>query len=593
VTLPGPPKPHPAASPCPDGRVRSFLLLAFITLLATRALAAEPTPAPETRTFASRILGRDIPYSVLLPPRDIPSDPSQRLPVLYWLPDNSTNPPNASLPTALVHDAIRRRALPPLLVVYVHQGASSWYADAPSGLSPASTIIAHELVPAVDRAFPTLADRRNRAIQGVGRGGFGAFLLALTQPDLFGSAAALDGRFPSTNDFQTDPAWKQAFLDVFGSDPARLATNHPVALARTRAEQVRGRTSFRLAAERGSPAAAETATLRNALRDQRLHCEWWEPRPPSPATSADTTHEALLESLEFAASSFSAARATDRDGPWVNPPDRLPPRLRHHLVHSDILDRPVGYCLYLPPGMPPVPDEGLPVIYHLHGRDEDEGRHLEATGYLDVAISLKDVPPIAWVWLYGGRASWFMDSADGRVPAQSVLLEEVIPHIEERWNLGGTPERRAVDGWGMGAYGATRYAALVPRFFGAALIHNPILPDLDSLPGRFPDAWSSVFNTNPRYFTETEPLRALARHTATLRDHLHLRIVAGERSPALPDAQRLRDHLQNLQLTPEFESVPGVAGSGPELLRHTGLRDLRFLGRALTRPERPVNLDQK
>lgn len=545
------------------------------------ALAAN-TGQPERSTFASKILGREVPFEIL-PPPGYSRDGTQRYPVLYWLPDD----PAFDLSPQLVHDAIRQHILPPLFVVYVRHGAASYYLDAASGLNPASTVLVHEMIPAVDRAFRTLADRQNRAIQGVGRGGFGSIRFALAHPDVFGSAASYSGTFHPASAFASEPALREAFRETFGSSFERASTNHPVYLAQTRHARIRGRTGLRIVVGKQDRLLAGNVALRDALREARLDVDYVETQPPLSAGSPIPS-DVFLQGLEFASSWIGLSRSADRDGPWVNPPAQTPPRLQHHVVFSEILERSVGYSLYLPPSTstsPPASTNGLPVVFHLHGREEDEGRHLETTGYLDVAIRLGEVPPFAWVWLYGGRGSWFMDSADGRIPTQSVLLDEVIPHIEARWNLGGSPTRRAVDGWGMGGFGAARYAALKPSFFGAALIHNPHLPDLATLPTRFPDAWASVFNTNARFFSETEPFRLLTDHAEILRPRVRFRIVAGERSPALPDARRLQAHLDSLGLSTEFQRVPSVAGIGPDLFRHSGLRDVQFLGNAVTRPE--------
>jgi len=520
---------------------------------------------------------------VLPPPGYSPAD-TNRFPVLYWLPNRSVDSSSVALPPSLVHKAILDRVLPPLFVVYLRYGAESFYTDAASGGTPAATIVLHELIPAVDRAFRTLPDRENRAVQGIGRGGFGAIRFALAHSDTFGSAASYSGTFHSAQAWATNSALRDDFQEIFGSQFDRAATNHPAFLAQRYREQIRGRTGLRLVVSKQDPFLAENQALREVLRQARLTVEWAETREPLPENAQLPAHLAL-DGLEFAVSWLGMAKSSDRDGPWVNPPASLPPRLSHHVVYSPLLERPVGYSLYLPPAPAVPPKDGWPVVFHLHGREEDEGRHLETTGYLDVALRLGETQPFAWVWLYGGRGSWFMDSADGRVPSESILTQEVIPHIESRWKLGGSPARRAVDGWGMGGFGALRYAASSPPMFGAVVIHNPILPDLATLPSRFPDAWMSVFNTNPEFFSQTEPFRLLTRHADTLRPLVLFRIVAGERSPSLPDARRLRDHLNALRLTVDFDEVSGIAGTGPDLFRKTGLRDIQFLGKAVNRPE--------
>jgi S-formylglutathione hydrolase FrmB len=547
------------------------------------APAAALDPQPERSSFTSRILGRAVPFEVLPPPGYSP-DATNRFPVLYWLPDRSDDSNQPALLPGLVRQAILDRILPPLFVVYVRYGAEAFYTDAASGLTPAATTLVHELIPAVDRSFRTLPDRDNRAIQGMGRGGFGAIRFAIAHPDTFGSAASYSGVFHTAQAWANQPALREDFREIFGSQFERAATNQPAFLAQQHQAKLLGRTGLRLVVGHQDRWLAENRALRDVLRQNRLAVEWAEIREPI-TDGQPLPPEPALEGLEFAVSWLGTAKSTDRDGPWVNPPSALPPRLRHHVVYSALLERPVGYSLYLPPAPAKPPTNGWPVVYHLHGRDEDEGRHLETTGYLDVALRLGETQPFAWVWLYGGRGSWFMDSADGRVPAESVLLEEVIPQIEARWNLGGSPARRAVDGWGMGGFGALRYAARNPEMLGAAVIHNPVLPTLASLPSRFPDAWMSVFNTNPTFFSQTEPFRLLTQHADALRPLVRFRIVAGERSPALADARRLRDHLEAHRFATEFEEVPGVAGTGPDLFRQTGLRDIQFLGKAVNRPE--------
>jgi S-formylglutathione hydrolase FrmB len=536
------------------------ILLVWVASGIVRAAPADQhAPQPERHTFTSRILGRAIPFEVLPPPGYSP-DNTNRFPVLYWLPDRSDASNNLALPPGLVHRAILDRVLPPLFVVYVRYGAEAFYTDAASGLTPAATMIVHELIPAVDRSFRTWPDRDHRAVQGIGRGGFGAIRFAVAHPDTFGSAASYSGAFHAAQAWANQPALREDFREIFGSQFERAATNQPSFLAQQHQGRLRGRTGLRLVVGQQDPWLAENRALRDVLRQNRLAVEWAEIREPI-IEGQPLPPEAALEGLEFAVSWLGSAKAADRDGPWVNPPTSLPPRLRHHVVYSALLERPVGYSLYLPPAPAKPPTNGWPVVYHLHGRDEDEGRHLETTGYLDVALRLGETQPFAWVWLYGGRGGWFMDSADGRVPSESILLEEVIPQVEARWNLGGSPSRRAVDGWGMGGYGALRYAARHARMFGAVLIHNPVLPTLATLPSRFPDAWMSVFNTDPVFFSQTEPFRLLTQNAESLRPLVRFRMVAGARSPALADARRLRDHLEALRLTAELEEVPGVSGS--------------------------------
>jgi enterochelin esterase family protein len=53
--------------------------------------------------------------------------------------------------------------------------------------------LCEELVPLVDRKFRTLPERDHRGVFGASSGGFGALMLAMRRPDLFGAAASHSG----------------------------------------------------------------------------------------------------------------------------------------------------------------------------------------------------------------------------------------------------------------------------------------------------------------------------------------------------------------------------------------------------------------
>lgn len=573
----------------PQTRLRWGALLAWLTRLAFVPLlpAAEPQPpVPRPHSFRSAITGREVHFDILLPP-DHSDSATNRYPVVYWLPDSPPvqgSPGRFGLAPAVVHDAIQQHIIPPLVVVYVRDGSETFYTDAATGLTPSSSTLVLELVPAVDRAVRTLPTRSNRSVLGLGRGGFGALRFGLLYPDTFGAAGGFSGAFHSAEAFTTNATLRPTFVEAFATGFDHVATNHPVFLVQSQRDRVRLRSGFRLTVSKQGPFLSENRLLRDQFRSQRVPVEWTESSLSLPVDQP-LPESVARDALEFVASWLETARSPDADGPWVNTPTNLPPRLQHHTVYSPILERPVGYSLYLPPGGESNRTASLPVIYHLHGRGEDETAHLETTGYLDTAVRLGEVAPCAWVWLYGGRNSWFMDTADGKVLAESAFLEEIVPAIEARWNLGGSPARRALDGWGMGGFGAVRYAGLAPPFFGAALLHNPLLPNLAVMPERYPDAWVSVFNADTRRFTQIEPFGLLTRNAPALKSVVRFRIVAGQRSPSQPDAARLRTHLESLGLPVEYSEVPAAAGTGPDLYRSTGLQDLQFLWKALTRPE--------
>lgn len=83
-------------------------------------------------------------------------------------------------------------SVPGLGVNFVSPGLT----DAP-GVGPGryADFLVGEVIPAVDRAYRTLADRQYRAADGFSLGGFTALSVALRYPELFASVGAFDGTF--------------------------------------------------------------------------------------------------------------------------------------------------------------------------------------------------------------------------------------------------------------------------------------------------------------------------------------------------------------------------------------------------------------
>lgn len=73
-------------------------------------------------------------------------------------------------------------------------GFGSWYFDSPmdSSIKYESYII-NELVPYIDKSYPTKASSKYRAITGLSMGGHGGLYLAMRHQDVFGAAGSTSG----------------------------------------------------------------------------------------------------------------------------------------------------------------------------------------------------------------------------------------------------------------------------------------------------------------------------------------------------------------------------------------------------------------
>jgi hypothetical protein len=85
--------------------------------------------------------------------------------------------------------------IPPCIVVWIDAWTSlggSQYLDSP-GTGNYLTYICDEIVPWVDERYRTLSDRAHRGVAGKSSGGYGAMVLAMLRPDVFGGFATHAG----------------------------------------------------------------------------------------------------------------------------------------------------------------------------------------------------------------------------------------------------------------------------------------------------------------------------------------------------------------------------------------------------------------
>lgn len=165
--------------------------------------APQPKPVPtavsvEDRTFASRALGREVKYRVVLPATY--SSTAHRYPVLFLLHGVFGGFENWETLT----DVTRYAALLELIIV-TPDAANSWYVNSATNPSQRyEDFIIQDLIPDVDATFRTLRSSHRRAIAGLSMGGYGALKFALKYPGNFDFAGSISGAFNGSYDLDAD-----------------------------------------------------------------------------------------------------------------------------------------------------------------------------------------------------------------------------------------------------------------------------------------------------------------------------------------------------------------------------------------------------
>jgi S-formylglutathione hydrolase FrmB len=202
--------------------------------LALLIVAAPAAAEVRSGSFASQSLGREVTYSVHLPP-SYASSGARRYPVVYALHGLFEGPgfwERRGLAPML--ESLWPKGEVPEMVVVAVDGDNSFFVDGPAGRW--ETMVTRDLVSHVESTYRVIAGRPGRGALGISMGGYAALRMGLAHPDVFRAVAThsamLLEKMP-TPDAGAGRGQMASFNKVFGDpiDAALWAANDPLALA--------------------------------------------------------------------------------------------------------------------------------------------------------------------------------------------------------------------------------------------------------------------------------------------------------------------------------------------------------------------------
>ena len=272
---------------------------------------------------------------------------------------------------------------------------------------------------------------------------------------------------------------------------------------------------------------------------------------------------------------------------WVNPPRNAPEGVTHHTFRSRCMDVKVGYNIYLPPAYQAETKRRFPVVYFLHGSQGNESRSLHAAETLHAAITAGQVEPMLMVFANGGRNSGYIDSVDGTVRPVTMIIEELIPHIDATYRTRADRGGRGIEGFSMGGGGALRLALLYPEMFGSVVVYGaggmreldemPTAEDIRS-PGnaqRKMEMRKIVHGEDLAHLRETSSYYIAERQRGKVAGRLPIRVTIGTGDFSLEGAFATQGRLAELRIPHEFEMLWEVPHNIQQLYQLVGLKGLR------------------
>ncbi len=137
------------------------------------------------------------------------------------------------------------------------------------------------------------------------------------------------------------------------------------------------------------------------------------------------------------------------------------------------------FSIFLPPSFSKQTTRTYPVVYFLHGLNNDQTswtvpRYGDLPAKIEQLILSAKIPEILMVHPRGDN-SFYCNYADGTRKYEDFVNLEVPAYVEAHYRARQDRQSRAIAGTSMGGYGALKIAMKYPERYSATAGHSPII----------------------------------------------------------------------------------------------------------------------
>ena len=241
---------------------------------------------------------------------------------------------------------------------------------------------------------------------------------------------------------------------------------------------------------------------------------------------------------------------------FSNPPETTPRNVTHKTFYSKLIKEEIGYNIYLPQDYA-EDDEAYPVSYHLHGWKGCESTNIWA---MEPTYQGKRV-----ITVFANATSSDNGYIDGEIPVESVIINELIPHIDGAYRTVPTREGRSVSGFSMGGAGAFYYAVKYLDLFGSVTVYDGTFHHFMEIGKKTPfapieetDALYDEMLRGLRHNEQDRILHTIKQNADRIRGGLRIKIHAASDAGLICENEIMHRYLDSLDIPHEYKVFEGV-----------------------------------
>jgi enterochelin esterase-like enzyme len=190
--------------------------LSILFLLLSSFVFAQRGELKESLKVTSKIMGKDVEYSIYLPAGYDATN--RRYPVLYLLhgyTDDETGWTQYGDTPSIADKSINSGEAPAMIIVMPDAGVT-WYQNTFDGKVKFEDFFFEEFIPFIDNNYRTRPKKDFRAVAGLSMGGLGTFLYSMKHPDMFTAACPLSAAVWTDEEVATGNQDQARYDYVFG-----------------------------------------------------------------------------------------------------------------------------------------------------------------------------------------------------------------------------------------------------------------------------------------------------------------------------------------------------------------------------------------
>ncbi len=247
--------------------------------------------------------------------------------------------------------------------------------------------------------------------------------------------------------------------------------------------------------------------------------------------------------------------------------------LSYKTFESKSVDAKVSYLLYVPPQYDASNSDRYPVVYWLHGIGGNQSGIPNFCRRLTDAIETGKAPPMIFVFPNGMVDSFYCDAINEMRPVESMIMQDLIPHIDASYRTIANRKARMIEGFSMGGFGAAHLGFKYPDHFGSISIMDGALLGLEEIKRRHQVQFARIFDNSDDKFNAESPFFLVKANADKVRNRTKIRIEVGA---LVPPNQTFHKLLQEQSIDHGYEVHEGVGHNNSAILDRLGDKNWAF-----------------